>query len=268
MGKEQRSGNGKAIVVFFLVIILIAGVFVLVKLVYPEALDNVARGWANETLLQQNEQLSGQLNQTQLELLNVTDERDRLAWDLRQEQTKRFLWPLLIGVIIVGLLFLWLWAKFRRKARGLTLDEAKKAYLSRIRKTYGFSEQLFPGYPKITGRGFERVGRSQNDKDEAYFFIEYEFYPKDGHGYVRGVRSAKRNVVTIAMLNFRHETHRTEYPGITLDRAVEHAHKIELWGFHLQKSAREDDINKLIQDANSIKEIKKAVADEQEGSGA
>ena len=51
----------------------------LVKFVYLEALKNFARGFANETLMQENEQLAGKLNVSQEDLANVTDERDRLT---------------------------------------------------------------------------------------------------------------------------------------------------------------------------------------------
>jgi hypothetical protein len=266
VAQEKRSGT-RALVIFLLVLAVIAAGFLLVKFVYPEALQNFATGFANDTLIKENQALSGELNITRNNLANVTDDRDRLAWDLREEQAKRFLWPVLIALLIIGLIILYLWAKYRKSQRGLTLDEAKKQYLPRIRKTFGFSEQEYPSHPKVTGRGFERVGRTKNEKDEAYFFIEYEFYPKHGHGYVRGVRSNRRNTITVAMLNFRHETHRDEFVGMRIDDVIEYAHKIELWGFHLQKSQREDDINKLIQDANSMKEIKNAVAEEQEARG-
>lgn len=61
---NKKSSSVKYIVIFFLVILLIGAGVVLVKFVYPEALDNFARGFANETLVQENQALAGQLNDT------------------------------------------------------------------------------------------------------------------------------------------------------------------------------------------------------------
>jgi hypothetical protein len=266
MAREQQRSGTKYVVIFSLVVLLVAAGFVLVKVVYPEALQNFATGFANQTLVEENQALTGQLNETQAALVTTQDERDRLSWQLRQEQAKRFLWPILIALLLLGILFAYLWVRYKRTHQGLTLREAEVLFLPRVRKKFGFSEMEFPGFPKITPWSNERVGKQGNEKDEAYFFIEYEFYPKHGQGYVRGLRSSKRNVVTVSLLNYRYEFYHRMINGQRLDDAIEYAHRMELWGFHLQKSQREDDINKLIQDAQSIKEIKKAVADEQEAA--
>ncbi len=267
MAQQKKSGTFKAIIIFGLVIVALGLVYLLTAVIYPEAIQNFARAHANETLVEQNNQLSGQLNQTQIGLANVTDQRDRAEFALREEQAKRFLWPVLIAIVLLGLLLVYLWQKSRKKQGGLSMPQAKKLFLPQIRKTYGFPESQDQSYPKITGFASERVGSNKNEKDEAYFFIEYEFFPKNGPGYIKGIRSNPRNTVSIALLNFRYEVYQREMPGVTLAKAIEYAHRIELWGFHLQKSAREDDINKLIQDANSIKEIKKAVEDDAEVAG-
>lgn len=251
------------LLIAFLLMIFFVAFVVVFSLVAPEKFHQILDASFGST----DSYYYGQYNQSQAELDatkgNLTAAQTQigaLQAALLGERAKRYAWPLLIGVIIVGLVALWLLWKWLSGKRGLTMEEARRKYEPRVRTKYAFDQTRYPYAPVVRMKSIERVKRKDvTDPDAFMYFFEFFFCDEhDKSRYIKGhVKPPRPLVVTVAVLNINDEYRQQWYPFMRMDEAMSEAHRIELWGFAMQKTKTEDDVLAALQNSKSVDEVKK-----------
>lgn len=267
---ERRGVNPVVVILLFLFGVgLMVAVLFLVHLVNPlwlpqvfgspDAAANARLTSANQELSAQNGNLSAALNETQAANGNL-----RAA--LAKQRSEEWIPVLVItGVVIIAVLVLW--AVFRhRQDRGLTLAAAIAYGEPIARLRFGFPDDYF-GSPVVTARAFERLKhQGETDGNEYMYFIEYQFPTSNGRNrFYHGLHGHASTVVTFALTSKTYEHRQQWFPWMKVDQAIARAHEMELWGFGLQKTKREEDFLNAVENARSFREIQKEYASEDSG---
>lgn len=258
----KGSPVGTVFLVMVLVLLLFGGGLLLWHTVAPESFFAVLGASANDQTLYYQGQLNetqAALNASQGNLSQTQAELGAARAAVLQEQLKHYAWPIGIGLVIVGLAFIWFLWKFLGKKSGLTMEEAWRKYLPRVRQKYAFDEERFPYAPVGRMRSIERVKKADvKDPDAFVYFLEYFFCDaQDRSRYIQGlaIPPAPR-VVTLVILNINDEYRQQWFPFEHIEAVLVKQHQSELWGFALQKSKLENDMLAAAQHVKNMDELK------------